>query len=122
MVNHTSIRGKLIDFARLRQANATKPALGNAQMNARGDIIGRKGIILKTQEQIEEEWARQKANQAASTPINIKKPIQINDIINNVPVLPTKNLDINDAAFEPVVEPIPTDVNTKRTRKVVDEE
>ena len=54
---HISMRGEVIDMNRLRAVNAETPALGNASLNARGDIIGKNGIILKTQEQIEGEWA-----------------------------------------------------------------
>lgn len=51
-----SMRGKVIDMARLAALNANKIALGNASMNARGDLIGPGGRVVKSQEQIAREY------------------------------------------------------------------
>lgn len=70
---HISMRGEVVDFNKLRLRNAEKPALGNANMNARGDIINENGIIIKTQEQVEAEYAARMAEQQeVSRPVNIK--------------------------------------------------
>lgn len=58
-MKHTTARGDSIDMSALAAQNSEEVALGNARMNARGDILGDHGIILKTQEQIEAEWAAQ---------------------------------------------------------------
>jgi hypothetical protein len=50
-----TMRGKHIDMARLVAENAHKIALGNASMNARGDIINR-GQVVKSNEQITSEY------------------------------------------------------------------
>ena len=78
MARHTTARGEPIDMGALIAQNATVKALGNAQMNARGDILNDKGIVLKTQEQVEAEWAAEKAKQKllAGKPGNIKAPIE----------------------------------------------
>lgn len=81
---HFSMRGEVIDMNRLRSINGTAPALGNARVNARGDILGQGGIIIKTQEQIEAEWAASKqAREASVRPADIKsenmiRPEQVN--------------------------------------------
>lgn len=59
-MKHRTARGELIDMAALASQNAEQVALGNARMNARGDILGDHGIVLKTQEQIEADWAAEK--------------------------------------------------------------
>lgn len=76
MANHIrnqtlSMRGQPIDFGALAQKNATQRALGNANVNVRGDILGAGGVILKTQEQLEAEWARRSA-QTATVNASIK--------------------------------------------------
>jgi hypothetical protein len=72
---HLTMRGEPIDMGALVTRNAEKVAIGNASMNARGDILGPNGIVLRTQEQIEEEWNRQKAAQDAVTAMDIKAPM-----------------------------------------------
>jgi len=51
------MRGEIIDFSALSLQNQNQIALGNARMNAKGDILGEGGIVLKTQAQVEAEWA-----------------------------------------------------------------
>lgn len=57
---HYTARGEPLDISSLALRHANTVAVGNARMNARGDVIGEKGVVLKTQEQIEEEWRRDK--------------------------------------------------------------
>ena len=66
-----SMRGDPVDFGALAQQNAQQPTLGNTRTNVRGDILGDNATILKTQEQVEAEWAakralQEKINQATS--------------------------------------------------------
>lgn len=116
------MRGDIVDFNRLRMANAEKVALGNAPMNARGDILGEKGVVLKTQEQIETEWAVKVAEQK-----DLVKTVSIKDdavITASAPApveVPKKQLDVDDADFVPEfpVEPAPTTASKSR-RKIVE--
>ena len=56
---HTSYRGVAIDMEMLKFQNQTATALGNANMNARGDKIGRGGSIIKTREELLAERERE---------------------------------------------------------------
>lgn len=58
-----SMRGTPVDFAALAAQNAQQPVLGNSKTNVRGDLLGDNAVVLKTQEQIEAEWARKRALQ-----------------------------------------------------------
>jgi hypothetical protein len=49
---HRSMRGRYIDMDAMRNQNQSKPALGNAKMNARGDVIGLHGNVVVRREQI----------------------------------------------------------------------
>lgn len=53
---YTSIRGKEIDMEKLSLKHETEPAVGNAKLNARGDLLGAGGKIVKTREQIMQEY------------------------------------------------------------------
>jgi hypothetical protein len=53
---HRTMRGKEIDLEKLSLRNETTPAVGNVRVNARGDELGPGGKIIKTKEQILEEY------------------------------------------------------------------
>jgi hypothetical protein len=61
---YTSVRGKEIDMERLSIQHETIPAVGNVRVNARGDELGPGGKIVRTREQILQDYY--KANPSAS--------------------------------------------------------
>jgi hypothetical protein len=111
---HISMRGEVVDFNRLRLANPTTPALGNASMNARGDILGQNGTILKTQEQVDAEWAAMVAAQQAPAPVDLKDHAAMSAAGGPaIPRQPQKQLDVDDADFDP-------DAAAKPRRKIIE--
>ena len=96
MVRHITMRGELIDMNRLRSINADTLAIGNANLNARGDILGKNGVILKTQEQIEAEWeANRLAREASVRAADIKS----DNLVPSAPVV-RKQLEADDQFFD----------------------
>lgn len=64
-----SYRGKDIDIGAMREKNAkaiVAGAIGEKRFNVRGDLVGRGGKILKTREQLENEYVSQLPNGAKS--------------------------------------------------------
>lgn len=53
---HMSMKGKEIDMEKLMLRNELLPAVGNARVNARGDEIGSGGKIVRTKEQILQDY------------------------------------------------------------------
>jgi len=53
---YTSVRGKEIDMEKLSLKHETTPAVGNAKLNARGDLLGAGGKVVKTREQLMKEY------------------------------------------------------------------
>jgi hypothetical protein len=53
---YTSLRGKEIDMERLSLKHETTPAVGNVRVNARGDELGAGGKIIRTREQILQDY------------------------------------------------------------------
>jgi len=106
VARHTSMRGEVIDMNRMRDINATKPALGNANRNARGDMIGPGGVVLKTQEQIVAEWAANKARiDQQSKPADIKSSALIPDSVPMAAPIP-KQVNVDDQDFDPAASQI----------------
>lgn len=52
------MRGKTLDMGKLIALNSHKRALGNANMNAKGDILGEHGVITVAREETAREYHR----------------------------------------------------------------
>ena len=62
---YTSMRGKEIDMEKLALRNELTPAVGNVRVNARGDELGPGGKVIRTREQILEEYYKNNSRAAA---------------------------------------------------------
>ena len=71
-----SQRGEVLDVSKFMAENPEQIAVGNAKMNARGDIIGPGGKIVKRREDISDEYHRQ-------NPKAVKK-VALNDLRSEV--------------------------------------
>ena len=84
---HYSYRGQPVDMDASAKKFEKEIALGNARMNAKGDIVGKGGKIIKTREQQLAEYKE------ANAPIKIGKvnisneEIDLNDVAEAKPVL-----------------------------------
>jgi len=56
--SHRTAMGKTIDMDNLRLANEDTIALGNMKVNARGDELGPGGRVVKTRNQIMDDYYR----------------------------------------------------------------
>lgn len=59
---YTSVRGKEIDMEKLSLRNEKTPAVGNMRVNARGDEIGEGGKVIRTREQVLQDFYAQNPN------------------------------------------------------------
>jgi hypothetical protein len=53
---YTSMRGKEVDMEKLNLKNENIPAVGNLKVNARGDELGAGGKIVRTREQVLQDY------------------------------------------------------------------
>jgi len=53
---YSSMKGKEIDMEKLSLRNELTPAVGNAKVNARGDELGAGGKIIRTREEILQDY------------------------------------------------------------------
>jgi hypothetical protein len=79
--NHRTARGLPIDMDRLRLANETTIAVGNMNVNARGDQLGPGGKVIKTRSQIMAD-----ANKLHNSPLADEAPVS--ESIDADPVTP----------------------------------
>lgn len=53
---YRTMQGREIDMDQLIQKNETMPAIGNVRMNARGDLLGARGEVIKTRDDRLQEY------------------------------------------------------------------
>lgn len=56
MTKIRTMRGKSLDVTAIQAKNETKVAIGNANMNARGDILGPGGKVKRKREEVAHEY------------------------------------------------------------------
>lgn len=101
---HRTARGKGIDIDRLKLMNETTVAVGNAGVNARGDVV-RGNKVIKTREQITQENYKIRGNNVVKD-ANSRRAVNIEPDFVNPPLSPLEEL--STAANGPeVIEQLP---------------
>lgn len=105
-----SFRGKNVDMLKLFHKNEKKIALGNAHMNARGDILGRGGIILKSREDQVKEYQEKIKEQEGM--VGMKDPAELSDLEKKLrkvskPEKVVAKKQKEEPKSEPKSEPVP---------------
>ena len=91
-----SHRGKQVNLTALKAANGKMLSAGNAHVNARGDVLGKNGKIIKTREQIASEYYS-KNPKAVPNPASVALNQPTEDMLagkkSQVPNKPEKFID-----------------------------
>jgi hypothetical protein len=69
-----TMQGKTLDIGAIMAQNETTIALGNASMNARGDIIGPGGQVVKRKEQVAQEYHKRNPNAVKTVSLKELQP------------------------------------------------
>jgi hypothetical protein len=72
---YSSVRGKEIDMEKLQLRHETEIAVGNAKLNARGDEIGAGGKIVRTREELLQDYYN-KNPRAVHEEVNSRKNLK----------------------------------------------
>jgi hypothetical protein len=70
---YTSMQGKQIDMEKLALKNELSVAVGNMKVNARGDELGTGGKIVRTREQILQDYYKNNPRKVSEEGIPTKK-------------------------------------------------
>ena len=68
-----SMRGKEIDMEKLNLKNELLPSVGNAKVNARGDELGKGGKIVRTREEVLQDYYKDNPRAVQEEIVNRKK-------------------------------------------------
>lgn len=66
---YRTMQGRMVDIEKLRATNEEVRAVGNMSVNARGDVVGTGGKIVKTKEQLMKEYYEAPKGRADDTPV-----------------------------------------------------
>ena len=69
---YRTMQGRMVDIEKLRATNENVRAIGNMNVNARGDVLGPSGQIVKSKETIMKEYYEQPRGKADDTPAKAK--------------------------------------------------
>lgn len=117
---YKTMRGRQIDMGALATANAEQLAVGNAKMNARGDMLGPQGVVLRTQEQVEAEWIRnqQRQDEIVGISKNIKASLPPDATVARTS-MPDQHFDPSSAAAPEELSSTPSVDNGEQVKKIV---
>ena len=112
---YRTMQGRMIDIEKLRAANETVQAVGNMNVNARGDVLGPSGQIVTKKETIIQKYYEQPKGMVDDTPARAKptpapKTAPQQNVQKMTPVAKTETKP--QPVIEPKIEQEPTPVTT----------
>ena len=69
---YRTMQGRMVDIEKLRAANETVQAVGNMNVNARGDVLGPSGQIVTKKETVIQKYYEQPKGMVDDTPARAK--------------------------------------------------
>jgi len=108
---YRTMQGRMVDIEKLRTANESVQAVGNMNVNARGDVLGAGGQVVTPKETIIKQYYEQPKGMVSDTPTK-NKPTQapkaepVKTVQKMTPVA-------SKPATTKTVAPQPTKVETK---------
>ena len=74
---YRTMQGRMVDIEKLRSANESVQAVGNMNVNAKGDVLGAGGQVVTPKEQIIKKYYEQPKGKVSEGPASTKqKPAQ----------------------------------------------
>jgi hypothetical protein len=100
---YRTMQGRMVDIEKLRSANESVQAVGNMNVNARGDILGRGGNVVTPKETVIKKYYEQPKGMVDDTPARARqtppaKPKAIKTKAVETKVVETKAVEPKKAA------------------------
>jgi len=108
---YRTAQGKMVDFGAMLTNNELVPALGNMNVNARGDEILPDGTITKTREQVMREYYNMNTPVPTEAPIPESNNAQVDSEIPEDDWADWEPAQAESPVEEPVAEPKPAGTN-----------
>jgi len=117
---YRTMQGRMVDIEKLRAANESVQAVGNMNVNARGDVIGPGGTIVTSKEKVIQKYYEQPKGMVSDTPRSKPMPAPKAEPVKTVqkmtPVAakpaPKKTVAPQPKKVEPKVETVTKPIET----------
>ena len=74
---YRTMQGRMVDIEKLRSANESVQAVGNMNVNARGDVLGSSGQVVTSKAEVSKKYYEQPKGKVSEGPASTKqKPAQ----------------------------------------------
>ena len=118
---YRTMQGRMVDIEKLRAANESVQAVGNMNVNARGDVIGPGGAIVTPKETVIKKYYEQPKGMVSDTPTKGKampapkqEPVKTVQKMTPVAAKPTPKKVVSPTPA-PKVEAKPTETFKPKT-------
>jgi len=120
---YRTMQGRMVDIEKLRAANESVQAVGNMNVNAKGDLLGPGGQIKTPKEKIIQKYYEQPKGMVSDTPSKGKpmtapKAETVKTVQKMTPVSPKKTPTPQPKKVDPKVDAEPTPVSTFKSKTV----
>ena len=94
---YRTMQGRMVDIEKLRSANESVQAVGNMNVNARGDVLGKGGQVVTPKETVIRKYYEQPRGKVDDTPARAK-PAPVNKVAPAPKAVETKKVATPKAA------------------------
>ena len=98
---YRTMQGRMVDIEKLRAANESVQAVGNMNVNARGDVLGPRGSVVSPKAEVIQKYYEQPRGKVDDAPSKsksatppVKAPVQTAQYVRET--LRSANCDTND--------------------------
>ena len=109
---YRTMQGRMVDIDKLRSANEAVQAVGNMNVNARGDVIGQGGKIIRTKDAVMKDYyqtpkgvAQDTVSREQSQPAPKAQPQVMNPTVKQIQEKPVKTVSTFKPKAQPKAEP-----------------
>jgi outer membrane biosynthesis protein TonB len=107
---YRTMQGRMVDIDKLRSSNLETPAVGNMGVNARGDVLGKNGQIIKSKDAVMKQYYETPKGKAQDT--TVKKTQKVTPI----PQPRVEQVQVMNPTVEKV-KPTPVNIIKKAPKK-----
>ena len=103
---YRSMQGKMIDIDKLRTANEDVRAVGNMNVNARGDVVAKSGNVVKTKAQVIKKYYEQPKGVVDDTPSRNKQTPALRPTVETKQTVKTMKVTPKEEVKKTAVAPV----------------
>ena len=111
---YRTMQGRMVDIEKLRAANEDVRAVGNMNVNARGDVLGPGGSVVQTKQDVVAKYYEQPRGMVDDTPLRAKPVVKAVALAPQKPVQKMTPVESKPAPKK-VVTPKPVETFKPKT-------